>query len=202
MWGWPREFPTWNWKGNEGKPLLVRVFTKASHLKLELNGKIVGEKDLAQGDKYIAVFEVPYQPGELKATAYDNEKEIATKILSTSGSPSAIRLVADRNEINNDRNDLSFVKIEVVDASGKIVTQDPVKIRLTISDNGEIAASGNADPKDMASVNRLLINTYQGKALAVIRSNGSGIVRLKAESQGLKTGELNIPISSLQPGRP
>jgi beta-galactosidase len=37
LWGWPDEWPSWNWKGNEGKPIQVRVFTKASHVKLELN---------------------------------------------------------------------------------------------------------------------------------------------------------------------
>jgi len=29
----------------EGKPLQVRVFTKASHVRIELNGKEIGEKD-------------------------------------------------------------------------------------------------------------------------------------------------------------
>lgn len=121
-WGWPNEWPGWNWKGNEGKPLQVRVFTKASHVQLELNGKRVGEKDMKTHDKYIAVFEVPYQPGEL-------------------------------------------------------------------------AASGNANPKDMASVNRTQIGTYRGKALAIIRPSGSGNVKLVAESQGLKTGELIIQVT-------
>ena len=76
MWGWPDESPSWSWKGNEGKPLEVRVFTKASHVRLELNGRIIGEKDLTEDDKYIAVFRVPYQPGELKAIALENGKEI------------------------------------------------------------------------------------------------------------------------------
>jgi beta-galactosidase len=195
MWGWPDEWPSWNWKGSEGKPLQVRVFTKAAHVKLELNGKIVGEKDLKIEDKYIAVFEVPYQPGELKAVASNNGKEIATKVLSTSGEPSAIRLVTDHKKINADRNDLSFVKIEVVDGNGQIVPQDSILIKLTLSGNGEIAASGNANPKDMASVNRSLINTYKGKALAVIRPSGKeGNIKLMAESQGLKTGELMIQV--------
>ena len=55
-WGWPNELQSWTWKGNEGKPLQVRVFTKASHVKMELNGKVVGERDLKIEDKYIAVF--------------------------------------------------------------------------------------------------------------------------------------------------
>ena len=194
-WGWPNELQSWTWKGNEGKPLQVRVFTRASHVRLELNGKIVGEKDLLAGDKYIAVFEVPYEPGELKAIASDGEKETAIKVLKTAGEPYAINLVADRNKINADRNDLSFVKIEVVDGHGQIVPQDSIKIRLTISGNGELEASGNANPKDMASVNRQVIDTYKGKGQAVIRpSSEEGTIKIKAEAQGLKTGELIIQV--------
>jgi beta-galactosidase len=195
-WGWPNELQCWTWKGNEGKPLQVRVFTKASHVRLELNGKTVGEKDLSATDKYIAVFDVPYEPGELKAIASDNGKETATKVLKTAGKPYSINLVADRNKIIADRNDLSFVKIEVVDAKGQLVPQDSIKIRLTLSDNGELAASGNANPKDMASVNRPIMDTYRGKALAIIRPTGlEGIINLKAESQGLKPGEITIQVT-------
>ena len=194
-WGWPDEWPTWNWKGNEGKPLQVRVFTKASHVRLELNGKVIGEKILLPEDKYIAIFEVPYQPGELKAVASDNGKEVASKVLKTAGEPAAIRLVADRNKISADRNDLSFVKIEVIDNNGQLVPQDSIKIFLTLSGNGELAASGNADPKDMASVNRSQINTYKGKAIAIIRPSGNGQVKLIAESKGLRTGEIIIQVT-------
>ena len=195
MWGWPDEWPSWNWKGNEGKPLQVRIFTKASHVQLELNGKIVGKKDIKIEDKNIAVFEVPYQPGELKAVASDNGREVAGKVLKTAGEPAAIRLVADRNKIKADRNDLSFVKIEVVDKNGQLIPQDSVMVKLTITGNGELAASGNANPKDMASVNRPQINTFKGKALAIIRPSGSGNIKLMAESHGLKTGELIIQVT-------
>jgi beta-galactosidase len=143
-------------------------------------------------DKYMAVFEVPYQPGELKAFALENGKEVANKVLKTPGEPAAIRLIANRNKIKADRNDLAFVKIEVIDVNGQLVPQDSVMVKLTLSGNGELVASGNANPKDMASVNRTQINTYRGKALAIIRPSGSGNVKLMAESQGLKTGELII----------
>ena len=195
MWGWPDEWPRWNWKGNEGIQLQVRVFTKSSHVKLELNGKVIGEKDLLPEDKYIAVFEVPYQTGELKAVASDNGKEVASKVLKTAGEPAAIRLVADRNKIKADRNDLSFVKIEVIDATGQLVPQDSISVKLVLSGNGELVASGNANPKDIASVNRSQINTFRGKAQAIIRPSGSGEIKLMAESQGLKKGELIIRVT-------
>lgn len=195
-WGWPNEWPSWNWKGSEGKPLSVRVFTKAPHVKLELNGKVIGEKEMKADDKYIAVFEVLYQPGELKAVASYSGNEVVSKVLRTTGDPVAIRLVPDRNKIKADRNDLSFVKIEVVDDNGQVVPLDSIPVKLILSGNGEIAASGNANPKDMESVNKPLLKTYKGKALAVIRPAGKeGNIKLTAESQGLKSGELVIQVT-------
>jgi len=193
LWGWPDEWPIWNYQGFEGKPLQVRVFTKASHVKLELNGKVVGEKDLKIEDKYIAVFEVPYQSGELKAIAVEKGQEIASKILKTHGEPVAIRLTADRKQIKADRNDLSFVKVEVIDGNGQLVPQDSIKIKLILTGNGELVASGNASPIDMGSVNKPEINTFKGKAQAIIRSNNThGKIILKAQSNGLKDGLIEI----------
>jgi hypothetical protein len=48
----------------------------------------------------------------------------------------------------------------------------------------------------MASVNRPLVDTYKGKAIAIIRPTTSGYIKLKAESQGLKTGELSIQVTN------
>ena len=194
-WGWPDELPSWTWKGYEGKTLQVRVFTKAPWVKLELNGKIVGEKELTASDKYIAAFEVPYQPGELKATVYENGEVSAVKTLTTVGEPAGIRLTADRTSIKADPDDLSFVKIEVVDASGRVVPSDSTMISLNVEGSGLLAASGNADPKDMASVNNTRVKTWKGRAQMVIRPVSGGIVRLKAESPGLATGTLEINVT-------
>jgi beta-galactosidase len=193
LWGWPDEWPSWNWKGNEGKPLQVRVFTKASHVKLELNGKVMGEKDLKIEDKYIAVFEVPYQSGELKAIASENGKVIASKLLKTAGEPAAIQLTADRSTIKADRSDLSFVKIEVVDKDGLLVATDSVRIQISVSGAGELAASGNASPLDMESVNGKVIKTFKGKAIAIVRPyTNSGKIILKVVADGLVSAELKI----------
>jgi len=156
---------------------------------------VVGEKTLSAGDKYIAVFEVPYQPGELKAIALENGKEVANKVLKTSGEVTGIRLKADRSTIHADRNDLSFITIEAVDKEGLLVPDAAIKVKLTITGNGELAATGNADPKDMESVNKPVIKTFKGKAQAIVRPFAKpGTVTLKAASEGLKTSELTITI--------
>jgi beta-galactosidase len=195
QWSWPKEYPHWNWQGNEGKPLQIRVFTKASNVKLELNGKIIGEKTLSENDKCIAEFVVPYQPGELKAKVSDNGKEVASKVLKTSGLPISIKLSADRSNIKADRNDLSFVKIEVVDENGKLVPLNSIKVNLILSGDGELIASGNASPSDMESFNNSEIKTYEGKALAIVRPfTANGEIKLHAESDGLKSGDIIIEV--------
>ncbi len=96
-WGWPDEYPGWNWNGNEDKPLQVSVYSAGDSVRLELNGRVSRQKEVSAATKLKAVFEIPYEPGELKAIALEEGKEIAVKSLKTTGVPAAIRLTADRN---------------------------------------------------------------------------------------------------------
>lgn len=190
-WAWPIEFPHWNWQGRENELLQVRVFTRASEVRLELNGKVVGEKELRVDDQYIAGFKVPYKSGELTAVCMENGVELERKILKTTGPPAAIRLTAEQTEIKADRNELAFVKIEVVDEIGQVVPQDSIRIKLSIEGRGELIASGNASTKDMESFNKTIIKNYQGKAQAIIRPfSTEGEIEFIAESEGLKAGRL------------
>lgn len=169
LWGWPREIPSWNWKGCEGKSLQVRVFTKAPQVKLLLNGTLVGEKTLVETDKYIGIFDVPYSPGNLVAVALKDGKEVGRKTLITTGQPQSIHLIADRTTITANRNDLAYVKIEMVDADGRVVPTDSSQIKISISGCGEIVASGNADPMGMKSANRNVLNLFRGRAQIIVR---------------------------------
>ena len=168
-WGWPRELATWNWAGNEGKPLQVRVFTKAAQVRLELNGAVVGEKNLAEADKYIATFEVPYQPGTLTAVALNDGQEVGRKSLVTTGEAVALKLTPDRSSIGACRSDLSFIRIDAVDADGATVPVSDVTVSIDVDGDGELVASGSACPNDMKSVNRPVVRLYRGQAQAIVR---------------------------------
>ncbi|MGW8316395.1 MAG: glycoside hydrolase family 2 TIM barrel-domain containing protein, partial [Bacteroidales bacterium] len=194
-WGWPAEKHSWNWKGNEGTPLKVRVFTKGDRVVLELNGEKIGENAVSADTRYTAVFEVPYQPGELKATAYQDGPELGSIILGTTGNAVGIRLVADRTSIRADRNDLSFVSVLAVDENGETVKDASVQVSLSLSGDGELAATGNADPQDMASVNSRVVRTYNGMAQVILRPFArQGTMLLKASSEGLAPAELEIRV--------
>lgn len=194
-WGWPDEYPGWNWQGNEDKPMRVSVYTSGSSVRLELNGRVIGEKEVSAGTKHTATFEVPYEPGELKAVALKNAREIAVKTLKTTGVASGIRLTADRNPVKADRNDLSYVTIEVVDEFGQVVTDAARQVQITLSGNGELIGSGNASPNDMKSFGRPVITTYRGRGMAIIRPYAKpGSIMLKAVSEGLKDDAVEIKV--------
>ncbi|MEO5944192.1 MAG: glycoside hydrolase family 2 TIM barrel-domain containing protein, partial [Ferruginibacter sp.] len=46
-WGWPDELPYYYYPGSEGKPLQVKVYTRYQQVRLELNGKIVDQKNVS-----------------------------------------------------------------------------------------------------------------------------------------------------------
>jgi beta-galactosidase len=194
-WGWPDELPSWTWAGNEGKMMDVRVFSDYPVIRIELNGKIVAEQSITDSSKLTASFRVPYEPGILKAVAVENGIDITVKELRTTGAPAKIKLTPDRSKIKANRNDLSFVKIEITDAQGNAIPNANIPVSLSVSGSGELAGSGNACPYDMESFNNPACKTYHGQALAILRpAKGSipGAIILRAESKGLMPAEIVI----------
>ena len=192
-WGWPDEARSWNWPGQEGKPLQVAVYSRCESVRLELNGKVIGEKPVSAATKLTARFDVPYQPGELRVIGLINGKEVATTTLKTAGEPKEIRLIADRSKIHADRNDLSYVTVEVVDRLGAVIPNAEVPIHFTITGAGELVATGSSAPNDAASFHAPLRKTYQGRCIAILRpTGGAGKITLKAEADGLKPATIAI----------
>jgi len=196
-WGWPEEYSWWNWKGYENKPLDVKVYTRYPAVRLYLNGKLLEEKAVSTEGKtkYSVQFQAGYLPGELKAVGVISGVEKESVILQTTGKPEKIRLTPDRATIGNSRNDLSYVKIELLDKAGLIVQDADCQVRLSISGQGEIAAAGNASPTDMESFRSMTPKTFQGKALAIVRPKGNaGTIVLKAVADGLPEASVEVKV--------
>lgn len=192
-WGWQNELPSYTFPGAEGKPLQVHVYTKYDSVRLVLNGKIIGVQTASAQTKLTATFTINYEPGELKAIGFNNGKAIDSVVLKTSGKPAAIRLVADRKNIKADPNDLAYVTAEVIDANGNLVPYADDLLHFTISGNGKIIATGNADPSGVASMQQPQHKTFQGKCLAIVQPKGNaGKIILKAEAIGLKATQIII----------
>ena len=191
-WGWKNESLSWNWKGLEGKPVKVNVYSRAPKVRLYLNNELLGEQEVSKKD-YTATFMVNYQPGELKAGATYDSSESSCAILRTTGAPVQIRLIEDRKVIKADRDDLAYVTVELIDKEGRIVPDADMKVTLSVVGNGIIRGSGNACPTDMESFRSLSPKTFKGKAMAILQPDGNvGEITLNVSAEGMKGASITI----------
>jgi beta-galactosidase len=191
-WGWPNETRSWTWPGREGKPMHVVVSSSSDSVRLMLNGKLIDEKPVSAATRMKAEFDVPYQPGELRAIGLSHGKRVETAI-QTADAPAAIRLTADRSAIHADRNDLAYITVEVVDRNAAVVPNATIPVRFTISGVGELAATGSDAPNDASSYHAPLRKTSGGRCLAILRPKGGpGQITLKAEADGLKAAMIEV----------
>ena len=193
-WGWPDVVRSWNWAGNENKLFKVYVFSKSEKVRLELNHRVIDEKSATDSAKHTFIFDVPYMSGELKAIALTDGKEYGLTSIKTTGVPYALQLTADRPKIQNDPNELIYVSVEITDNEGNIVPNANIPVEFSMNGTGELAATGNGNPVEMASFKQLKRNTFRGRCLAILRPTNNGIITFSASSNGLRPATIKIEV--------
>lgn len=187
-------FPHWNWSGREGEVTPVHVATSGDEAELFLNGESLGRKQKGEFEYRLRWDNVKYIPGELKVVAYKDGKEWAEDVVKTTGEATALEASADRNEINADGKDLSFITVEVKDADGLTVPTAMNKIKFSIEGAGEIVATDNGDPTNFTPFPSHEREAFNGLALVVVKGidGESGEFTVIAESEGLETARIRI----------
>ena len=194
-WGWRREYPSWNWPGNEGKHMNVYVYTKCDEVRLELNGKIIEFQKANPDSKFTYCFSIPYEPGNLKAVGISKGKELIEKTLETTGPVEKMKIVSDRFSISRDRNDLAYLTIELVDVTGRRVPDSEANIKFDVGGEAEIVAVGNGNPREPKSFQSQSCNAFHGRCLVILRPTGKpGEVILTAKSDSLPQKKCVIKI--------
>lgn len=186
--------PHWNWPERIGKVTPVFVYTSGDEAELFLNGKSLGRKKKGEFEYRLRWNDVVYKPGELKVVAYKNGKKWAENKVKTTKKASKLQLSADRSSIVADGQDLSFVTVKISDKKGLTVPRTHNSVTYSIDGPGEIIAIGNGDPTNHESFQAKKRKVFNGLALVFIRSKKgeTGKITLKAESEGLKSAEIEI----------
>lgn len=191
-WGWTDELLSWNWKGLEGQTVRVNVYSRSPKVRLYLNDKLIGEKETGI-ENYTATFDVVYTPGILKAVNVNKNKETASTVLKTTGLPASIRLITDRSKIKADKNDLAYVKMEIIDKDGEVIPDANLPVSIRCQGNGSVVASGNAAYDDMKSFRSLTPDTFRGKAIAIVQPQEErGKITLTVSAEGLEDSQIEI----------
>ena len=181
MWSvWPT-YESWTWKGWEGKPVEVEVYTHQPKVKLYLNDQLIGTKEVNRNTEYKAVFTVPYQKGTLRAEA--GEESVTLK---TAGEPARLKLTPDRTVMRADGQSLTYIIVEVVDQDGNLVPEAEIPCEATVKGAGKLLAFASANLKDEEPYPSVHSKTWKGRAMLVVRSSQ-------------KKGTVNVSIKSKLP---
>jgi beta-galactosidase len=183
--------PHWNWQ--PGKIVDVwAYYNNADEVELYLNGKSLGIKK-KQGDDLHISWKVPYQPGTLKAVSRLNGKIVLTKEIKTAGKPAKIELIADRNAIKANGNDLSYITARVLDANGNLVPGADNLLKFSIEGPGVVAGVDNGQQTNLEPFRASQHKAFNGLCLAIVQSKASaGVITISAEGVGLKSMRIKI----------
>lgn len=195
-WHWFDAVADWNWKGDEGKSLEVNVYSSCEQVELFLNDQSLGRKPTDRSSQFKAVWQVPYQPGKLKAIGYSGKKQVNVSLLQTAEKPSLLKLSADRTQIKSDGQDLSYITVELIDANGIRNPKAENLVKFQIEGPGTIVGVGNANPISTESCQLPQRKAWQGRCLVIVKSDQkAGEIRLNASAEGMKSADVKIKIN-------
>src|ERR1019366_2551803 len=202
--------PHWNWKGREGQFIPVTCYTNCDTVELFINGRSVGVRgyefprygmqerygNLAPRERTLRTtadlhlsWDVPYEPGTLKAVGTKDGVAVVTMEVSTTGVPAAIRLTSDRTEIGADRRDVAHLMVEVLDQQGRVVPLAENEITFRVEGEGRLIGVDNGNPQSHDSYKVNHCKAFSGLCLAVVQSSArAGNIQIAASSPALEPG--------------
>ena len=189
-WQLTKALESWAWEGCEGRSARVEVYARAAEVEVLVNGKPAGR---VKPKKARAKLTVPYASGTIEAVAYDgNGREIGRRSLRSAGSETVLRV---KPECDSTRpGGLVYVPIQYTDRNGvwKPMEKHLVKVKVQ---NGTLLGLGNACPYFKGNYTNAETQTYFGEALAVVRADGRGSLRVtvsdgeRSESATVECGD-------------
>ena len=159
-------------------------------MSLELNGKPLGTKQPGEDGRGLG-WEIPFEPGMLKAAGRQDGKAVCEYVLRTAGKAAGITLSPDCDVLKADGRDVCLIRFEVTDENGVAVPDAADSVRFTLSGPAVIAAVGNGDPRSHESHQGSMHKVFGGRGLLILRTQKQpGRIELEAVADGLKTAKL------------
>ena len=153
----------------------VEVYTNAEEVELFLNGRSLGTQK-QHPDASAITFQVPFEPGTLKAVARSGSTIVATDELKTAGKPARFVFTADKptTPLTPDWNDVRTVTATLVDEAGTRIPDSTTVVKFAATGPASIVAVDNGNLTDHDPYQATQRKLYFGNALALLRATGSG----------------------------
>lgn len=210
--------PHWNWPERVGKVVPVVAYSNCAAVELFLNGRSLGAKAFefpAQGaaggwNKFAKpmiqattgdlqlVWDVVYEPGELKAVGYDRDGTvIASDVVRTAGEPAKLEVTVDRAHLAGDARDVAHVTVRALDAKGVLAPLAENRVTFEVIGPARLIGVDNGDLTNHESYKTNSRPLFHGMALALVQSTReAGAIRVVARSPGLPDADVTISSES------
>lgn len=188
-WHWYDVLDTWTFDDSYiGKPVKCDVYTDADEIVWYVNGREVGK---SVPEKAIATMDIPYEKGEISVIAYKNGAECGRSSLQTVGSPAAVKVAAETDSLTADNRDLCYFDITITDADGSRIPDAKNALYCSV-EGGSLMGIFSGDPKNDDRYGSNACHAFEGRAVAIVRTNKPGQVRITVISDGLAAGSASV----------
>lgn len=202
--------PHWNWAGQEGEFKQVVCYTNCEEVALYCNGKLVGKRGYAcprfgavnnwyeRSNKHATTndlhlsWDVPYEPGELKAIGYQNGEIVTTTSIYTTEAPTALTASMEPNEVTTEG--IIQIELSAIDRNQLFVPFADNELLCKIEGPAHLIGMDNGNLLDLTPWYRLSRKLFSGKLLAMLQADAPGNVTLTFTSEGLNEVVLNFTI--------
>ena len=170
----------------------VEVYSDADEVELFVNGRSVGRAPSGPTNRYQASFETSYAPGELTAVAYRDGREDGSTGLRSASGDVLVDARAERDQIATDGRDLGYVTVTLVDRDGTPYTSADREVTVDVEGPAVLQGFGSGNPRTEERFFERADTTFDGRALAVVRPTGSGVITVTVAAQGCVPTEVHI----------
>lgn len=189
-WMWKDVLSSWTWPGFEGRSVTVEVITGAQEVELFQDDVSLGRRRL--DDSCVASFTTTYQPGMLTAVSYQDGKPVGRQTLTSAGPVTALRAGAE-GCLRADGRSLVWVTVRPIDARGVWNRSVSVPVSVRIEGPAQVAGFASAAPSSGGNYCDTRCATYDGMAMAVLRSGHEpGPIVLTFSSPGLSDCRVHL----------
>jgi hypothetical protein len=185
-----RPLSKWSWETKD--TIAVKVYTNCDEVELILNGKSLGKKSVDK-NLYFSIWNLQFQPGNIKAIGYNNNKKVTEHILKTAGDAFKISAQPLKTQAKANGEDIVLIEISILDKDGNYVFDANNEITVTVFGEGKFAGLDNGDVNDPGLFKTNVRKAFHGKLLATVRSsNKAGKIGINITSNNLQSAKLNI----------
>jgi len=186
---------SWNWPSNS--TINVRCFANCPEVTLSLNGKIIGTQKSSEAVAGVLTWQIPFEPGTLKATGRAQGGETCEFVLQTAGVPSRIELLPDTIPLRADGKDVAQIEFQIEDAEGVRVPDADTEVKFTLTGPARIIGLGNGDLDNNENCQGDTHRAFQGHGLAIVQAmtttnTSANKLVLQATAPGLEPARVTL----------